>query len=166
MCVGHPKTHPCKHTSITYNFCVAAHLDRTTGMTSPCPNTSYAAMIDTQWKCTNRLCHFEEHGRAWTCCLCGNGPNLVGWCTFDRPRTERNAITQQLEHVTTCYHCCCKRCIPDCESNRHPSNSCLAAGQKNSGHGGSSKGGGSSNQQYKWYEETYDSKGHTRRKQK
>ncbi|KAH8771814.1 hypothetical protein F5883DRAFT_392602, partial [Diaporthe sp. PMI_573] len=110
MCVGHPKRHPCQHTSVTYNHCVAAHFDGTTRVTTPCHNTTYAAPIDTESKCTNQLCFFEELGRSWVCCKCGNGPNYVGWCTFDNPRTEVNAITQQMEQVTKCDHCCCWNC--------------------------------------------------------
>lgn len=117
MCVGHPKRHPCQHTSVTYNHCVAAHFDGATRVTTPCHNTTYAAPIDTESKCTNQLCFFEELGGSWICCKCGNGPNYVGWCTFDNPRTEVNAITQQVEQVTKCDHCCCWNCTPYCESN-------------------------------------------------
>lgn len=116
MCVGHPKRHPCQHTSVTYNHCVAAHFDGATRVTTPCHNTTYAAPIDTESKCTNQLCFFQELGGSWICCKCGNGPNYVGWCTFDRPRTEVNAITQQVEQVTRCDHCCCWNCTPYCES--------------------------------------------------
>lgn len=116
MCVGHPKRHPCQHTSVTYNHCVAAHFDGATRVTTPCHNTTYAAPIDTESKCTNQLCFFEELGGSWICCKCGNGPNYVGWCTFDNPRTEVNAITQQVEQVTKCDHCCCWNCTPYCES--------------------------------------------------
>lgn len=112
MCVGHPKRHPCQHTSVTYNHCVAAHFDRATRTTTPCHNTTYAAPVDSDSKCTNQLCYFEELGGSWTCCKCSNGPNFVGWCTFDRPRTEMNAITQQMEQVTRCDHCCCWNCTP------------------------------------------------------
>ncbi|KAG8159274.1 hypothetical protein KVR01_010935 [Diaporthe batatas] len=115
MCVGHPKRHPCQHTSVTYNHCVAAHFDGATRVTTPCHNTTYAAQIGTESKCTNQLCFFEELGGSWICCRCRNGPNYVGWCTFDNPRTEVNAITQQLEQVTKCDHCCCWNCTPYCE---------------------------------------------------
>lgn len=116
MCVGHPKRHPCQHTSVTYNHCVAAHFDGATRVTTPCHNTTYAAPIDTESKCTNQLCFFEELGGSWICCKCGNGPNYVGWCTYDNPRTEVNAITQQVEQVTKCDHCCCWNCTPYGES--------------------------------------------------
>lgn len=115
MCVGHPKRHPCQHTSVTYNHCVAAHFDGATRVTTPCHNTTYAAPVDSESKCTNQLCFFQELGGSWICCKCGNGPNYVGWCTFDNPRTEVNAITQQLEQVTKCDHCCCWNCTPYCE---------------------------------------------------
>lgn len=120
MCVGHPKRHPCQHTSVTYNHCVAAHFDGATRVTTPCHNTTYAAPIDTESKCTNQLCFFQELGGSWICCKCGNGPNYVGWCTFDRPRTEVNAITQQVEQLTRCDHCCCWNCTPYCESTTNP----------------------------------------------
>lgn len=110
MCVGHPKRHPCQHTSVTYNHCVAAHFDRHTRLTTPCHNTTYAAPIDSESKCSNQLCFFEELGGSWICCQCNNGPNVVGWCTFDRPRTEINALTGQPEQLTTCDHCCCWNC--------------------------------------------------------
>lgn len=118
MCVGHPKRHPCQHTSVTYNHCVAAHFDGSTRVTTPCHNTTYAAPVDSESKCTNQLCFFQELGGSWICCKCGNGPNYVGWCTFDNPRTEINAITQQMEQVTKCDHCCCWNCTPYCESTR------------------------------------------------
>lgn len=116
MCVGHPKRHPCQHTSVTYNHCVAAHFDGATRVTTPCHNTTYAAPVDTESKCTNQLCFFQELGGSWICCKCGNGPNYVGWCSFDNPRTEVNAITQQVEQVTRCDHCCCWNCTPYCKS--------------------------------------------------
>lgn len=110
MCVGHPKRHPCQHTSVTYNHCVAARFDRATGLTTPCHNTTYAAPVDTDARCTNQLCFFEELGGRWSCCACGGGPNAVGWCVFSRPRTEVNAITGQAEQLTACDHCCCWNC--------------------------------------------------------
>ncbi|PSR76870.1 hypothetical protein BD289DRAFT_378407 [Coniella lustricola] len=110
MCVGHPKRHPCQHTSVSYNHCVSARFDRTTGLTTPCTNTTYAAPIDTESKCTNQLCYFQELGRMWICCKCRNGPNGVGWCSYDRPRVEVNAITGQAEQLTACDHCCCWNC--------------------------------------------------------
>lgn len=112
MCVGHPKRHPCQHTSVTYNHCVAARFDRDARLTTPCHNTTYAAPVDTGSKCTNQLCFFEELGGSWVCCRCDNGPNAVGWCVFSRPRTEVNAITGQAEHLTACDHCCCWNCSP------------------------------------------------------
>lgn len=112
MCVGHPKRHPCQHTSVSYNHCVAAHFDRSTRLTTPCHNTTYAAPIDTDSKCSNQLCFFEELGGSWVCCKCNNGPNVLGWCVFDRPRTEINAITGQAEQLTACDHCCCWNCTP------------------------------------------------------
>lgn len=116
MCVGHPKRHPCQHTSVNYNHCVAAHFDRHTRLTTPCHNTTYAAPVDSDSKCTNQLCYFEELGGSWICCQCNNGPNNVGWCIFHRPRVELNAITGQPEQLTTCDHCCCWNCTSYCES--------------------------------------------------
>lgn len=110
MCVGHPKRHPCQHTSVNYNHCVAAHFDRHTRLTTPCHNTTYAAPVDSDSKCSNQLCYFEEVGGSWICCQCNNGPNNVGWCTFHRPRVEVNALTGRPEQLTTCDHCCCWNC--------------------------------------------------------
>lgn len=109
MCVGHPKRHPCQHTSVNYNHCVAANFDPHTRVTTPCHNTTYAATIDSDAKCTNQLCYFEELGGSWICCQCHNGPNTAGWCTFHRPRVETNAYGEPVQ-VTTCDHCCCWNC--------------------------------------------------------
>lgn len=51
----------------------------------------------------------------WICCQCGNGPNVVGWCAHDRPRTEVNALTGGEEVRTECEHCCCGNCTAYCE---------------------------------------------------
>ncbi|KAG6357193.1 hypothetical protein INS49_015071 [Diaporthe citri] len=173
MCVGHPKRHPCQHTSVTYNHCVAAHFDGATRVTTPCHNTTYAAPIDTESKCTNQLCFFEELGGSWICCKCGNGPNYVGWCTYDNPRTEVNAITQQVEQVTKCDHCCCWNCTPYSTSGQGGSShggSSKRGGSSKHKHHKSSKHGGSSSQGYQWIEMDYSSKGgssgHKKRKHK
>lgn len=115
MCVGHPKTHPCQHTSVTFNHCVAAQFNPETGRATACDDTTYAAVVETNSKCPNQLCFFEELGRVWTCCQCGNGPNVVGWCAHDRPRIEVNAITGGEEVRTECEHCCCGNCTAYCE---------------------------------------------------
>ncbi|KAF3760330.1 hypothetical protein M406DRAFT_223852, partial [Cryphonectria parasitica EP155] len=110
MCVGHPKRHPCQHMSVTFLYCVSAQLDRATGSVLPCARTTYSIPVDSDAHCTNQLCYFLERGGVWNCCQCHQGPNLLGWCIFNRPRIELNAATGQWDHDTVCNHCCCRMC--------------------------------------------------------
>ncbi|SPN98755.1 uncharacterized protein DNG_01798 [Cephalotrichum gorgonifer] len=51
MCHGQPSTHPCSHTSITWNYCSSAPLDLDTGCESPCADTSFAPSLATPSSC-------------------------------------------------------------------------------------------------------------------
>ncbi|KAK1529924.1 hypothetical protein CPAR01_12236 [Colletotrichum paranaense] len=42
MCHGHPRLHPCSHTSINWHYCPSALIDLETGVETPCSHLSYA----------------------------------------------------------------------------------------------------------------------------
>ncbi|KAF4975053.1 hypothetical protein FZEAL_8122 [Fusarium zealandicum] len=112
MCHGHPRHHPCAHTSINWHYCPSALIDLETGYETPCSNISFAAAQPTTTDCPLQNCQFKNKGGSWTCCSCQQGPNTQGWCTMPLSRFEMNRDSFSVEAVeTTCDHGCCSQCI-------------------------------------------------------
>ncbi|KAH7211613.1 hypothetical protein DER44DRAFT_742191 [Fusarium oxysporum] len=112
MCHGHPRHHPCAHTSINWHYCPSALIDLETGYETPCSNTSFAAAQPTTSDCPLQNCQFKSKGGSWTCCSCQQGPNTQGWCTMPMSRMAMNPESFSVESVeTTCDHGCCSKCV-------------------------------------------------------
>ncbi|RSL73827.1 hypothetical protein CEP54_000219 [Fusarium duplospermum] len=112
MCHGHPRHHPCAHTSINWHYCPSALIDLETGYETPCSNISFAAAQPTNSDCPLQNCQFKSKGGSWTCCACRQGPNTQGWCTMPLSRLEMDPESYAVEAVeTTCDHGCCSKCI-------------------------------------------------------
>lgn len=112
MCHGHPRHHPCSHTSINWHYCPSALIDLETGYETPCSNISFAAAQPTNSDCPLQNCQFKSKGGSWTCCSCRQGPNTQGWCTMPLSRLEMDPESYAVEAVeTTCDHGCCSKCI-------------------------------------------------------
>ncbi|EEU42137.1 uncharacterized protein NECHADRAFT_96981 [Fusarium vanettenii 77-13-4] len=112
MCHGHPRHHPCSHTSINWHYCPSALIDLETGYETPCSNISFAAAQPTNSDCPLQNCQFKSKGGSWTCCSCRQGPNTQGWCTMPLSRLEMDPESYTVEAVeTTCDHGCCSKCI-------------------------------------------------------
>ncbi|KAH7178720.1 hypothetical protein DER46DRAFT_570339 [Fusarium sp. MPI-SDFR-AT-0072] len=112
MCHGHPRHHPCAHTSINWHYCPSALIDLETGYETPCSNISFAAAQPTTSDCPLQNCQFKSKGGSWTCCSCQQGPNTQGWCTMPMSRMTMNPESFSVESVeTTCDHGCCSKCV-------------------------------------------------------
>ncbi|KAF4464240.1 hypothetical protein FALBO_8927 [Fusarium albosuccineum] len=112
MCHGHPRHHPCSHTSINWHYCPSALIDLETGYETPCSNISFAAAQPTNTDCPLQNCQFKDKGGSWTCCSCQQGPNTQGWCTMPLSRLSMNPESFNVEAVeTTCDHGCCSKCV-------------------------------------------------------
>ncbi|KAI1049212.1 hypothetical protein LB506_004777, partial [Fusarium annulatum] len=112
MCHGHPRHHPCAHTSINWHYCPSALIDLETGYETPCSNISFAAAQPTTSDCPLQNCEFKSKGGSWTCCSCQQGPNTQGWCTMPMSRMTMNPESFSVESVeTTCDHGCCSKCV-------------------------------------------------------
>ncbi|KAL6920957.1 hypothetical protein FSST1_004983 [Fusarium sambucinum] len=112
MCHGHPRHHPCAHTSINWHYCPSALIDLETGYETPCSKMSFAAAQPTKSDCPLQNCQFKSKGGSWTCCACQQGPNTQGWCTKPLSRLTMNPESFSLETVeTTCDHGCCSECV-------------------------------------------------------
>ena len=112
MCHGHPRHHPCAHTSINWHYCPSALIDLETGYETPCSNMSFAAAQPTTSDCPLQNCQFKSKGGSWTCCSCQQGPNTQGWCTMPLSRLTMNPESFSVESIeTTCDHGCCSKCI-------------------------------------------------------
>ncbi|KZL84441.1 hypothetical protein CI238_03580 [Colletotrichum incanum] len=108
MCHGHPRWHPCSHTSINWHYCPSALIDLETGVETPCTHLSYATAQPSNADCPLLNCQFKAMGGTWTCCQCGQGPNDQGWCTTPMPNQGQGAIST--EEAKTCDHGCCANC--------------------------------------------------------
>ncbi|EKJ79215.1 hypothetical protein ACHAPM_004446 [Fusarium culmorum] len=121
MCHGHPRHHPCAHTSINWHYCPSALIDLETGYETPCSKMSFAAAQPTKSDCPLQNCQFKSKGGSWTCCACQQGPNTQGWCTKPLSRLTMNPESFSLETVeTTCDHGCCSECVrygPSCDTS-------------------------------------------------
>ncbi|KAH7141412.1 hypothetical protein B0J13DRAFT_58998 [Dactylonectria estremocensis] len=112
MCHGHPRHHPCAHTSINWHYCPSALIDLETGYETPCHKTTFAPAQPINADCPLQNCHFKDKGGSWTCCSCQQGPNTRGWCTMPSSRLQMNPESFSLEEVeSTCDHGCCSKCI-------------------------------------------------------
>ncbi|KAL1887689.1 hypothetical protein Cpir12675_006448 [Ceratocystis pirilliformis] len=112
MCHGLPRLHQCSHTSLTWNYCLGAVLDLSTGYASPCAKKSIARLQPTMGKCQLKNCYFMDLGSQWTCCMCNNGPNEKGWCEAILPKYVKDPETHRTKVVETfCSHGCCANCI-------------------------------------------------------
>ncbi|TDZ35599.1 hypothetical protein C8034_v000660 [Colletotrichum sidae] len=109
MCHGHPRWHPCSHTSINWHYCPSALIDLETGVETPCTHLSYATAQPSNADCPLVNCQFKAMGGSWTCCQCGQGPNTQGWCMM--PRTPHNTHGMDAETSRTCDHGCCVDCV-------------------------------------------------------
>ncbi|QPC76589.1 hypothetical protein HYE68_007341 [Fusarium pseudograminearum] len=121
MCHGHPRHHPCAHTSINWHYCPSALIDLETGYETPCSKMSFAAAQPTKSDCPLQNCQFKSKGGSWTCCACQQGPNTQGWCTKPLSRLTMNPESFSPETVeTTCDHGCCSECVrygPSCDTS-------------------------------------------------
>ncbi|KAK7402720.1 hypothetical protein QQX98_011542 [Neonectria punicea] len=112
MCHGHPRHHPCSHTSINWHYCPSALIDLETGYETPCRNSTFAPSQPNNSDCPLQNCQFKNKGGSWTCCSCQQGPNTMGWCTMPSNRFQMNPESFSVEAVeTTCDHGCCSECI-------------------------------------------------------
>lgn len=112
MCHGHPRHHPCAHTSINWHYCPSALIDLETGYETPCQNTTFAPAQPISSDCPLQNCQFKDKGGSWTCCSCQQGPNTRGWCTMPSSRLQVNPESFTIEAVeSTCDHGCCSKCI-------------------------------------------------------
>lgn len=111
MCHGHPKYHPCAHTSVSWYYCASAYFDMTTGAVSPCGNPIMNDSQSTKSACPLQYCSFAAKGKRWLCCQCNQGPNTQGWCT-QRLTAQQVGIDPYAagELQMTCDHGCCKKC--------------------------------------------------------
>lgn len=103
MCHGHPRDHPCSHTSMIWYYCPSAHINLTTGYETPCSNVTLAPAQSSKAECPIKMCAFSNKGRRWRCCRCGLGPNQKAWCAM---RTGRMGEAGRM----TCDHGCCENC--------------------------------------------------------
>ncbi|KAF4954437.1 hypothetical protein FGADI_5214 [Fusarium gaditjirri] len=101
MCHGHPRHHPCAHTSINWHYCPSALIDLETGYETPCSKISFAAAQPTTSDCPLQNCQFKSKGGSWTCCSCQQGPNTQGWCTMPMSRMTMNPESFSVESVET-----------------------------------------------------------------
>ncbi|KAK2737477.1 hypothetical protein CKAH01_07548 [Colletotrichum kahawae] len=108
MCHGHPRWHPCSHTSINWHYCPSALIDLETGVETPCTHLSYATAQPSNADCPLLNCQYKAMGGTWTCCQCGQGPNTQGWCTMPKPVQDSNGMST--EETKTCDHGCCAEC--------------------------------------------------------
>ncbi|KAK2002772.1 hypothetical protein LX36DRAFT_727723 [Colletotrichum falcatum] len=108
MCHGHPRWHPCSHTSINWHYCPSALIDLETGVETPCTHLSYATGQPSNADCPLLNCQFKALGGTWTCCQCGQGPNDQGWCTRLMPEQDAEGTTTGA--AKTCDHGCCVEC--------------------------------------------------------
>ncbi|KAM9876862.1 hypothetical protein VDGL01_09044 [Verticillium dahliae] len=112
MCHGHPRHHPCSHTSVNWHYCPAAIIDLDTGIETPCSHLSYAAAQPSNTDCALQNCHYKAMGGSWSCCQCQQTSNKLGWCTniiwkaSDDPVDVPRAAYRQ----EPCAHGCCERC--------------------------------------------------------
>ncbi|EFQ25814.1 hypothetical protein CGRA01v4_14212 [Colletotrichum graminicola] len=118
MCHGHPRWHPCSHTSINWHYCPSALIDLETGVETPCTHLSYAIGQPSNADCPLLNCQFKALGGIWTCCQCGQGPNDQGWCTRLLPDQDTDGMATGA--TETCDHGCCAECaryFPTQETN-------------------------------------------------
>ncbi|CCF37963.1 hypothetical protein CH063_09178 [Colletotrichum higginsianum] len=110
MCHGHPRWHPCSHTSINWHYCPSAMIDLETGVETPCSHVSYATAQPSNTDCPLLNCQFKAMGGTWTCCQCGQGPNDQGWCTMPKRMPDQNYGGIAADETRTCDHGCCAEC--------------------------------------------------------
>lgn len=108
MCHGHPRWHPCSHTSINWHYCPSALIDLETGIETPCTHLSYANAQPSNADCPLLNCQFKAMSGSWTCCQCGHGPNTQGWCTM--PKSMQDISGMNADGAKTCDHGCCAEC--------------------------------------------------------
>lgn len=111
MCHGHPRYHPCGHSSLVWYYCPSALIDLETGYETPCRNVSFAPAQSSNLDCPLQNCFFGEKGGSWICCQCKQGPNNQGWCTTPAAGIETASIEYLVEEdQKTCDHGCCDQC--------------------------------------------------------
>ncbi|KAF7553828.1 hypothetical protein G7Z17_g3344 [Cylindrodendrum hubeiense] len=66
MCHGHPRHHPCAHTSINWHYCPSALIDLETGYETPCQHTTFAPAQSISSDCPLQNCQFKDKGGTWT----------------------------------------------------------------------------------------------------
>lgn len=120
MCHGHPRRHPCSHTSINWHYCPAAVIDLSTGVETPCRHLTYASSQPTASDCPLQNCQYKAMGGSWTCCQCNHGPNESGWCEnfIQLPPDEPTHFDDA--HLEQCAHGCCERCTRSGKTTASP----------------------------------------------
>jgi hypothetical protein len=97
---------------VHWHYCPSAAIDLATGYESPCHNQSFAKSQQSNADCPLTHCNWNGLGGSWICCVCGHGPNTLGWCTTPvvRERTDP-ATMERVPRAETCDHGCCERCL-------------------------------------------------------
>lgn len=116
MCHGHPKDHPCSHTSMAWYYCPSAQINLTTGYQTACKNITLAPAQRSKNDCPLKMCAFKTKGGFWQCCHCNNGPNERAWC--GRQVVKKASGGKSI--LSTCDHGCCKNCT---EYGKHDNDS-------------------------------------------
>ncbi|EXV06772.1 hypothetical protein X797_001494 [Metarhizium robertsii] len=115
MCSGHPRAHPCGHTSLLWNYCRSATFNTMTGESMRCGNVTFGTYVrELKSGCPLSECKFKAKGGNWVCCKCHRGPNRRGWCNQPVIRLRRKLGSddenEKEEADCTCDHMCCDEC--------------------------------------------------------
>ncbi|KAK5996135.1 hypothetical protein PT974_04563 [Cladobotryum mycophilum] len=111
MCHGHPRYHPCSHTSLNWYYCPSASIDLETGYENPCRNVSFAPAQSSHLSCPLQHCYFSDKEGSWICCMCNQGPNTRGWCATPIVGGDDDMDSYKQEGQKTCDHGCCDNCL-------------------------------------------------------
>ncbi|KAI0423710.1 hypothetical protein F5Y09DRAFT_326679 [Xylaria sp. FL1042] len=90
----------CGHEKPTRYYCPDHWVNPRTGNKMMCDNRTTTRSDQTQSLCNRPDCLLRQIGGAWTCCMCGNGPNRYGRCTF----------TEEPDSNRECLHAICEEC--------------------------------------------------------
>lgn len=135
MCSGHPRYHPCRHTSLVWSRCpkaICSTFDQSSSSTKEygtynnhCNDWDLKEVKFVDWSCPLRHCRYQDKGGHWYCCECGSGPNTAGWCRatkfekMKKSKGDRDSKSygenieegEYMEVVGGCGHGCCENCI-------------------------------------------------------
>ncbi|KAG5980776.1 hypothetical protein E4U55_003672 [Claviceps digitariae] len=115
MCIGHPRSHPCGHSSVLWSYCRSSTINTTTGESTHCGKITFGPYVrELKSNCPLAECKFKAKGGKWICCNCHRGPNRLGWCTQPVVRLRRKLgghdDGEMEEADCTCDHGCCDKC--------------------------------------------------------